>query len=81
MANDDLQNEIELLRKQLEEMKREREAPQAAATPRPLPWKQSWKPWKNSTKKKKANGQLKFVHHRKTPQTGGFLVFDIQIVR
>lgn len=33
MANDDLKNEIDLLRKQLEEMKKEREAEQAAATP------------------------------------------------
>lgn len=33
MANDDLNNEIELLHKQLEEMKKEREIQQAAATP------------------------------------------------
>lgn len=33
MANDDLMDEIELLSKQLEEMKKEREAQQAAATP------------------------------------------------
>lgn len=33
MANEDLQSEIEILRKQLEEFKRERESQQAAATP------------------------------------------------
>lgn len=33
MANDDLKNEIKLLHKQLEEMKKEREAEQAAAAP------------------------------------------------